>query len=209
MFLFGVVFSMRKGYSLYIKDLKENLTMTTYIYSRVSTEEQNSAQQAKLLSEHYKHDFIVEEKASGKNMDRPKFEKLLAQLKQGDELVVYDVSRVGRNAREILTVAEELKTRGVRLVVHTLGSVDVTSAAGGMILAVFAGFAQMERQNMLERQRIGIDRAKAEGKYKGRNPIGEATIATARRMRVEGASMDEVSKQLKIGVSTLYRLLKS
>lgn len=200
---------MRKGYSLYIKDLKENLTMTTYIYSRVSTEEQNSAQQAKLLSEHYKHDFIVEEKASGKNMDRPKFEKLLAQLKQGDELVVYDVSRVGRNAREILTVAEELKTRGVRLVVHTLGSVDVTSAAGGMILAVFAGFAQMERQNMLERQRIGIDRAKAEGKYKGRNPIGEATIATARRMRVEGASMDEVSKQLKIGVSTLYRLLKS
>ena len=183
--------------------------MTTYIYSRVSTEEQNSAQQAKLLSEHYKHDFIVEEKASGKNMDRPKFEKLLAQLKQGDELVVYDVSRVGRNAREILTVAEELKTRGVRLVVHTLGSVDVTSAAGGMILAVFAGFAQMERQNMLERQRIGIDRAKAEGKYKGRNPIGEATIATARRMRVEGASMDEVSKQLKIGVSTLYRLLKS
>lgn len=182
--------------------------MTTYIYSRVSTVDQNSEQQGKLLAEKYAHDYIVEEKASGKDMERPKFQALVDKLTQGDTLIVYDISRIGRQAREVLEATESLKQRGVHLIIHTLGAIDITSPTGQMMLTVFSGFAQMEREMMLERQRIGIERAKAEGKYKGRSATNPEVVATAKRLVAEGLSVGQAAKQLKVGQSTMYRLLK-
>jgi len=66
----------------------------------------------------------------------------------------------------------------------------------------------MERQVILERQRIGIERARAEGKYQGRKPTDEAMIKTARLLKVNGMKMPDIAKQLNVGESTLYRLLK-
>lgn len=85
--------------------------MATYIYSRVSTTEQNADQQAQLLAGKYSHDFIVEEAFTCTTTDRPKFNKLLAQLKPLDTLIVYDVSRIGRGTREVLDVSQRLKKR--------------------------------------------------------------------------------------------------
>jgi len=79
------------------------------------------------------------------------------------------VTVIGRKTHEALEVSEDLKERGVRLVIDQLGGLDVTSAAGEMILTVMAALAKMEREQLKERQTIGIARAKAEGKYPHRS----------------------------------------
>ncbi|MFT6915195.1 MAG: DNA invertase Pin-like site-specific DNA recombinase [Motiliproteus sp.] len=179
-----------------------------YIYSRVSTADQNATQQAEHLSQRYPNAGTVTECFTGTTTDRPKFQELLRTLVEGDSLIVFEVSRVGRKTQEVLDVAQDLKRRGIRLVVDQLGGIDVTSPAGEMVLTVMAGLAKMEREQMLERQRIGIERAKAEGKYKGRSAVSAETIVTAKRLIEDGSSVPAAAKQLKMGASTLYRLLK-
>lgn len=181
--------------------------MTKYIYARVSTDEQNVDQQASYLADKYPHDMVVIEKFTGTTLDRPKFQKLLGQLKRGDTLIVKEVSRIGRSTREVLEVTERLKESGVHLVIDQLGGMDVTSAAGEMILTVMAGLAKMEREQLRERQIIGIERAKKEGKYKGRAPIDPATIEVAKLLIAQGKKKSQVAQQLKIGLSTLYKYL--
>lgn len=181
--------------------------MTTYIYSRVSTLEQNSEQQAQYLSDRYKHDFIVEEKFTGTTIDRPRFQDLLSKLKSGDKLIVKEVSRIGRKTSEVLAIAEQLKAKNINLIIDQLGGIDVTSSAGEMILTVMAALAKMERDVLQERQRIGIDRAKSEGVYKGRKALDESVIATAKDLISKGMKKSAVAKQLRIGESTLYKYL--
>jgi DNA invertase Pin-like site-specific DNA recombinase len=84
---------------------------------------------------------------------------------------------------------------------------DVTTPAGNMVLTVLAGAAQMEKELLLERQAIGIARAKKEGRYTGRKPLDKALRATARAMLEQGMSKAATAKQLNIGESTLYRYL--
>jgi len=182
--------------------------MNTYIYARVSTQEQNVGQQADYLANKYKHDFSVEERFTGTTTDRPKFNKLIAKLKRGDTLIVKEVSRIGRKTTEVLKVTERLKTEGVHLVIDQLGGMDVTSPAGEMILTVMAGLANMEKEQLKERQIIGIERAKTEGKYTGRKETDPKVIETAKRLISEGMSKADTAKQLKVGLSTLYKHLK-
>ena len=182
--------------------------MSTYIYARVSTQEQNAEQQANYLASKYKHDYIVEENFTGTTTDRPKFSKLIKTLKHKDTLIVKEVSRIGRKTTEVLQVTEGLKGKGVHLIIDQLGGMDVTSPAGEMILTVMAGLAKMEREQLKERQLIGIERAKAEGKYKGRKGIDPKVIETAKALIAQGMLKGDVAKQLKVGLSTLYKHLK-
>lgn len=180
--------------------------MAVYIYSRVSSESQNAQQQADFLAMKYQHDFIISEKFTGTTLARPKFDQLASRLKSGDSLIVREVSRLGRNAAEVLGLCEDLKSRGVKLIVDDL-NMDVTSPAGQLVFTLMVGVAQMEREQMLERQRIGINRAKEEGKYKGRKPLDPALIEAAKKMLLAGASKSSVARHFKIGESTLYKYL--
>ena len=181
--------------------------MTTYIYSRVSTQDQNSEQQAAFLEGQYNSDITITETFSGTTTDRPNFQKLLTLLVSGDKLIVMEVSRIGRNTSEVLAVADTLKAKGISLIVHQLGGLDVTSPSGEMILTMMAGLAKMEREQMLERQAVGIARAKKEGKYKGRRAVDPVILITAKGLIKSGMTKAKVAKQLNIGESTLYRLL--
>jgi len=181
--------------------------MTIYIYSRVSTVDQNSAQQAQYLSGKYPNDIIIEETFTGTTTNRPKFQKLLGSLSRGDTLIVKEVSRIGRNTAEVLEVAEALKANGVHLIIDQLGGMDVTSPSGELMLTMMAGIAKLEREMMLERQAIGIARAKSEGKYKGRKSLDSTLIDTAKTLIAGGMSKVKAAKQLNIGESTLYKYL--
>ncbi len=181
--------------------------MTVYSYSRVSTESQNVQQQVQAL-EKYNPDYAVSEKFTGTTLARPKFEKLVNKtLKSGDTLIVQDVSRLGRRASEVLALAEDLQDRNIKLIVDNLGGLDVTSSAGKLIFTILSGIAAASRETMLERQRIGINRAKAEGKYVGRKKLDPAVIKTAKSLLASDMSKKAVAKQLKIGESTLYKYL--
>ena len=178
-----------------------------YIYSRVSTDKQNVQQQSKYLADKYEHDAIVDEVFTGTTTERPKFLELLNTLKAGDTLIVYHVSRLGRKTSEVLEVVEHLQKLEVSVIVDQLQGIDVTSGVGKLLFTMLSGLAELEREQMLERQRIGIYRAKAEGKYKGRKAIDDDIIESAKLLLDAGKTKKDVAKQLGIGEATLYRRL--
>ncbi len=179
-----------------------------YIYSRVSTSDQNVQQQSEFLAQRYEHDAVVEEVFTGTTTDRPKFTKLIQQLNRGDTLIVYHVSRLGRNTSEVLQTAEQLKDRGVSVYVDQLQGMEITQGVGKLLFTLLSGLAELEREQMLERQRIGINRAKTEGRYKGRKPVDSEIIESAKKLIASGVTKEKAAKQLGIGVATLYRRLK-
>ena len=181
--------------------------MTVYTYSRVSTESQNVQQQVQVL-EKYNPDYSISEKFTGTTLDRPKFDKLVKiTLKPGDSLIVQDVSRLGRKASAVFALAEDLQDRNIKLIVDNLGGLDVTSSAGKLIFTILSGIAAASRETMLERQKIGINRAKAEGRYKGRKALDPVVVKTAKDLVASGMKKKDVASQLKIGESTLYKYL--
>jgi DNA invertase Pin-like site-specific DNA recombinase len=180
-----------------------------YIYARVSTNEQNVDQQAAYLAERYPHDAIVTEVFTGTTTERPAFIKLVNQLTKSDTLIVFHVSRLGRKTSEVLDTVESLQSKGVSVFVDQLQGIDITSGVGKLLFTMLSGLAELEREQMLERQRIGINRAKAEGKYQGRKPINSEIIESAKTLIAAGTTKQKVADQLGIGVATLYRYLKA
>lgn len=178
-----------------------------YIYARVSTEEQNVQQQADHLASRYESDAIICEVFTGTTTHRPKFVELVDKLESGDSLIVYHVSRLGRKTCEILETVEKLQQKQVSVFVDQLQGIDITSGVGKMLFTMLSGLAELEREQMQERQRIGINRAKAEGKYKGRKPVSGDLIESAKLLLASGMTKQKVANQLGIGVATLYRKL--
>ncbi len=179
-----------------------------YGYARVSTAEQNVNQQVLKLINQYNIDpnNVVQETWSGRTTDRPALQKLVSKtLKSGDTLYVFHISRLGRKASEVLQLVDDLKEREIGLVVYELDSTDLTTPTRKLLLTMLGGLAEMELETLRERQRIGIDRAKKEGKYTGRKPVDPKIIDTAQQLKDNGVSIDVIAAQLKLGRSTLYR----
>ena len=138
-------------------------------YVRCSTIEQNEARQLKMAEEQNAEKVFVD-KASGKNTDRAAFKEMMAFVRAGDTVVVESISRIARNTRDLLSIVSELTEKGVEFV-SLKENIDTTTPQGRFMLTVFGALAELERENILERQREGIEIAKSEGKYKGRKPI--------------------------------------
>lgn len=138
-------------------------------YVRVSTVEQNPARQFELMNS-LGVEKIYCDKVSGKDTNRPEFQKMLSFLREDDTLYVESFSRLSRSTKDLLSTVALLTERGVNLV-SDKEKVDTTTPQGRFMLTVFAALSELERENILERQREGIEIAKAEGKYKGRKPI--------------------------------------
>lgn len=136
-------------------------------YIRVSTTDQNLDRQVSLMKS-LNVDKVFEDKASGKNMNRPGLDALMNYVRDGDEIHVESFSRLSRSTNELLSTVNSLTERGVHLVSHK-ENFDTTTASGRLMLTVFAAIAQFEREITLERQKEGINAAKKKGKYKGRS----------------------------------------
>lgn len=129
-------------------------------YIRVSTQEQNTARQE---TDKEQFDKVYIEKASGKNTNRPQLTAMLDYVREGDVVVVESYSRIARNTRDLLEIIERLNEKGVAFVSQK-EQIDTSTAAGRLMLIIFAGLAQFERECLLERQAEGIAIAKAEGR---------------------------------------------
>lgn len=181
--------------------------MAKVLYARVSTKEQNLARQ---LTEIDGYDKVFVEKESGKNMNRPQLQAMLAYVRKGDVLEVESYSRLARNARDLLEIVEQLKEKGVQFV-SKKENIDTTTPAGEFMLNVFAGLYQFERANILQRQREGIELAKAEGKYKGRKAIevDKAKFESAYKAWKGGnITARQAMEMLGLKPNTFYRRVK-
>ena len=138
-------------------------------YIRVSTEHQETARQQEIMV-NYKVDRIFSEKLSGANADRPQLKAMLDYVREGDTLYVESISRLGRSTRDLLNIIDTLTDNGVTLISHK-ENIDTDTPSGKFMLTIFAALSQLEREQLKQRQREGIEIAKTQGKYTGRKPI--------------------------------------
>ena len=135
-------------------------------YVRVSTIEQNEERQLEQMKD-LNLDKIYKEKVSGKNTDREQLKLMLDFVREGDEVYVCDFSRLSRSTKDLLDIIETLEKKHVRLI-SLKESFDTNTATGRLMITMIAAINTFERENLLERQREGIEIAKRQGKYKGR-----------------------------------------
>jgi putative DNA-invertase from lambdoid prophage Rac len=127
-------------------------------------------------------------------------------LEHGDVLVVTKLDRLGRNAMDILATVAKLEATGVRVHCLALGGVDLTSAAGKMMMTVVAAMAAFEKDLLLERTQAGLERAWAAGKVSGRRAmLTEDQRADVRAKIAEGASVSALARELGISRMTVMR----
>jgi len=187
--------------------------MAVFGYGRVSTKEQQSENQ-RLELERAGYDvayWYADEGVSGKVLaaQRPQFAKMLSQIRDGETLVVTKLDRLGRDAQDIGATIKALAARRIEVVVLQLGKLDLTSAAGKLMLTMLAAVAEMERDLLVERTQSGLARAKAEGKTLGRpaSTTDEQRAAMARQHQA-GESISALARTFGISRASVMRVVK-
>lgn len=178
-------------------------------YVRCSTIEQNEARQLKMMKEQKAEKLFID-KASGKNTDRKAFKEMMAFVRAGDMVIVESISRIARNTRDLLSIVSELTEKQVEFV-SLKENIDTTTPQGRFMLTVFGALAELERENILERQREGIAIAKDAGKYKGRKPleVDEMQFKDAcKRWRAGEITATAAMQEVGLKPNTFYRRVK-
>jgi DNA invertase Pin-like site-specific DNA recombinase len=180
-------------------------------YARTSTTDQIAgleAQLAALKAEGCEE--LFQERVSSV-AQREQLDAALKFVRKGDTFVVTKMDRLARSTQHLLEIVDGLEQKGIALrILDFKGDrVDTHSPQGKLILTMFAAFAQFERELMLERQREGIARAKADGKYKGRKPTARAKAADVRALNGQGVGPSEIARRLDISRASIHRILAS
>ncbi|WP_241699123.1 recombinase family protein [Vagococcus sp. CY53-2] len=197
-----------------------------FFYIRVSTKEQNEGRQLEVAKDMgVDEKCIFVDKESGKNLERPEWEKLSNILRMGDTLIVQDLSRLSRNKKDIKDVWKDLTDRGVNIEVvnmpilntqryESLGSMG--QLVSDIVFELLSWMVEEERNRIKTNQKQGIELAKEQGKYLGR-PVKYHKDATGADKLVydavvEGLEKDEPIQKIanKVGISknTVYKINK-
>lgn len=177
-------------------------------YARTSTLDQRAgveAQERDLRAAGCEKVF-TEQVSSVDVRNREELAAALEYVREGDTLVVTKLDRLARSVQHLLETLDTLTRKGANLRILALG-MDTSTATGKLMLTVLGGIAEFEREIMLERQREGIAKAKAEGKYKGRKPTAQAKAPEIIRLHGEGKGATEIARELGIGRASVYRAL--
>jgi DNA invertase Pin-like site-specific DNA recombinase len=127
-------------------------------------------------------------------------------VRDGDTFVATKIDRLARSITNLLVIIDALKKKKVALRILNLG-MDTSTPTGKLMLTVLGRISEFEREIMLERQREGIAKAKAENKYKGRKPLSSDRRENVIKLAGEGTARVTIAKQLGIGVASVYRIL--
>lgn len=191
---------------LIILDLNRYSVMQKVAYKRVSTVEQKTDRQLDGLA----FDKVFEDKVSGKDINRPALQEMLEYVREGDELYIHSLDRLGRNTVDLIELMNQLRAKGVTVKFVKQGlefKPDTSNPMNDLMFTMLAAFSQFERELMLERQREGIAKAKAEGKYKGRPAtVDKEAIVQALK---DGNSFRKVAKEFEVSLSTVQRAVKA
>ena len=173
-------------------------------YVRVSTKEQNTARQEEIMKS-LEVDKMFIDKMSGKDTDRPALQEMMNFVREGDSVIVESISRFARNTRDLLELIEQINRKGVQFISQK-EHIDTDTLTGKFMLTVFGAVAELERENIRQRQREGIEIAKTEGKYKGRKRKQLDDFEEVYQQWKSGKiTATSASKQLEISRSTFYR----
>lgn len=191
-----------------------------YGYARVSAKDQSLARQLDALRKLGLSDGVIyADKASGKNFDRPAYRRLMRKVKSNDVIFVKSIDRLGRNYQEIIEEWRNITQRkGAHIVVLDMPLLDTRQDRGGItsvfitdvVLQLLSYVAQMERENIRQRQAEGIASAKARGVRFGRPKIERPGIYLKTKRAYEGGAITrkEAANRLKVSVTTFDTWMK-
>lgn len=181
-------------------------------YVRVSKEEQHLQLQLDALSK-YGCDKIYEEKTSGAAKHRPEFERMRENLRKDDELVVWDIDRLGRTTLELIMLVDQLNQVGIRFKSISQPLIDTTTETGEFVFKLFALLAEHERKRLIRRTKAGQQAARARGRMGGRpkglspryQEIAPMVISAYKEQR----SIRDIMKAFQIpSTTTVYKILR-
>lgn len=176
-------------------------------YARVSTTDQNLTNQIEQLNA-VGCNRIYQEKKSGADTDREQLKLLLDYVREGDTVVACKLDRIARSTKHLLEMVDQLTAKKVSFKVLNI-DLDTSTPTGKLMLTMLGAIATFEREMMLERQRDGIERAKLEGKFKGRKATAKAKAKEVKELlSQEGMTKQAVADKLGIGVASVYRIMK-
>src|SRR5450631_4383281 len=170
-------------------------------YARVSTFDQQAGLDAQLrdLKAAGCEEIFSEQISAVAKRDR--LTEALRFVRRGDTLVVTKPDRLARSTTDLLRIVEDLDRRGVGLIMLSMGGqcIDTRAPTGKLMITMLGAIAEFERGLLLERQREGVAKAKADGKYKGRKPTARAKASEMIRLDAEGLQRTEIARRLDIG----------
>jgi DNA invertase Pin-like site-specific DNA recombinase len=137
---------------------------------------------------------------------RPRLAACLGYIREGDTLIVTRLDRLARSTAHLLEIVKTIETKGAALRILDL-NLDTATATGRLMLTVIGAIGEFERSLMLERQKEGIAKAKAAGRYKGRAPTARAKLDQIQALKAQGIGASEIARRLGIGRASVYRLL--
>lgn len=189
-------------------------------YVRVSTKEQNEARQISSMEESGV-DKIYMDKQSGKDFNRPEYQKMISELQKGDIVVLHSLDRLGRNYDEIIKewgkITKEIEADIIVLDMPLLNTTtshnDLTGRfMADLVLQILSYVSETERQNIKKRQAEGIAIAKEQGKYKGRvSKEVDMELFKKNKKLLKAGKITKMRFAEELGVSrpTLDKLLKA
>ena len=147
---------------------------------------------------------IFSEQVSAVASQRPQFDAAMEFVRDGDTLVVSSLSRFARSIRDLTKQVDTLAAKNVSLKVLDM-SMDTSTPTGKLMLNLLGSIAEFERELMLERQKVGIEKAKTAGKFKGRKATARAKSEKIQELLASGMKPSAVAAKLNIGVASVYR----
>jgi DNA invertase Pin-like site-specific DNA recombinase len=175
-------------------------------YARVSTRDQNLDLQLKMLKR-AGCEKIFREKIPGFHRQRPEFQRMLDQIRPGDTIIVWKLDRLARSTRDLLNTMGTIDEAGGKFQSLSEPWANTTSHVGKMIMTVFAGIAEFERDLICERTGAGREAAKQRGVRFGRPPkLNPDQVQVASRLLSEGKPVRDVARTFNVHEATIYRL---
>ncbi len=176
-------------------------------YIRISSADQNTARQEVLMQELGVEQVYID-RMSGKNTERPELQRMLNYVREGDTVIVESISRFARNTRDLLELIDYLNRKNVEFV-SKKEAIDTSTPTGKFMLTIFGAVAELEREYILQRQREGVEIAKANGVYKGRKPIERENFGQVVSLWESGRiTAVEAMRRLNLKPSTFYRKVR-
>ena len=176
-------------------------------YARVSTEDQNPAMQIVALKKAGCTRLFKDELSGATGVKRPALLRCLKALKKGGTLIVWKLDRLGRSLRDLITMLDDLKQRGVKF--HSLTeAIDTTTPTGRAMWQMIGVLAELERSLISERTHAGVSAAKKRGVKFGRKPkLTRQQIDHARKLIEQGEPVGDVATTLSVSRATVYRAI--
>ncbi|MBG9692333.1 resolvase [Lysinibacillus sphaericus] len=179
-------------------------------YCRVSTEDQNLDLQEQEIQKYAEEKglelILYVEKISSRKEERIELEHAIKAATNGDLFVVYKLDRLARSTKELYTLTEELKEKGVEFA-SIQDAFDTTTPTGKAMFGMLAVFAEFERDIIQQRTKAGLEAAKKRGRIGGRPAIDEKKKKQVRALFEAGESANDIAKEYGIGRATVYKII--